>query len=125
MYFESLDALPEFTNHEDYVSHSNLARYTYMISTFGQEFVDKMMNMNMFMVGCGAIGCELLKNFAMMGVACEEGTLTVTDPDTIERSNLNRQFLFRSHNIGQFKSEAATSAIKEMNPSMNMVPHQK
>lgn len=41
------------------------------------------------MVGCGAIGCELLKNFAMIN-ACIEGTLTITDPDYIENSNLNR-----------------------------------
>lgn len=47
-------------------------------------------------VGAGAIGCELLKNFAMMGLGCgPEGSITVTDMDTIEKSNLNRQFLFR------------------------------
>ncbi len=47
-------------------------------------------------VGAGAIGCELLKNFAMMGVgASKEGSVYVTDMDIIEKSNLNRQFLFR------------------------------
>ncbi len=44
------------------------------------------------MVGCGALGCELFKNFAMMGVACgEKGVITVTDDDVIEKSNLSRQ----------------------------------
>ena len=52
-----------------------------------------------FMVGSGAIGCELLKNFAMMGI----GNIIVTDMDTIERSNLNRQFLFRSWDVGKHK----------------------
>lgn len=48
------------------------------------------------MVGCGALGCEYLKNFALMGVACgPKGLITVTDNDNIELSNLNRQFLFR------------------------------
>lgn len=49
------------------------------------------------MVGCGAIGCELLKNFAMinLGTGVDEkvnkkGNLTITDPDHIEMSNLNR-----------------------------------
>ena len=51
-------------------------------------------------VGAGAIGCELLKNFAMMGVgAGPNGRIFVTDMDLIEKSNLNRQFLFRSWDI--------------------------
>ncbi len=51
-------------------------------------------------VGAGAIGCELLKNFAMMGVGCStEGAVYVTDMDIIKKSNLNTQFLFRSWHI--------------------------
>jgi molybdopterin/thiamine biosynthesis adenylyltransferase len=53
---------------------------------------DKLANLKYFMVGCGALGCELFKNFAMMGVACgEKGVITVTDDDVIEKSNLSRQ----------------------------------
>lgn len=51
-------------------------------------------------VGAGAIGCELLKNFAMVGLGCgPDGCITVTDMDTIEKSNLNRQFLFRPWDV--------------------------
>ena len=51
-------------------------------------------------VGAGAIGCEMLKNWAMMGVASQEGgQITVTDMDIIEKSNLNRQFLFRPWDV--------------------------
>lgn len=50
-------------------------------------------------VGAGAIGCELLKNFAMMGLASGDGEVIVTDMDTIEKSNLNRQFLFRPWDV--------------------------
>jgi len=43
------------------------------------------------MVGAGAIGCELLKNFAMLGLgSLDSGRITMTDPDVIELSNLNR-----------------------------------
>jgi molybdopterin/thiamine biosynthesis adenylyltransferase len=43
------------------------------------------------MVGCGAIGCELLKNFAMINIGIDTaGSITITDPDHIESSNLNR-----------------------------------
>lgn len=44
------------------------------------------------------------QNFAMMGIAAgpsDKGLLTVTDDDTIEKSNLSRQFLFRDWNIGR------------------------
>ena len=59
--------------------------------------VDKYLSVK---VGAGAIGCELLKNWAMMGVAAAtDGQITVTDMDRIERSNLNRQFLFRPSDI--------------------------
>ena len=51
-------------------------------------------------VGAGAIGCEILKNFAMMGIgASPGGAVYVTDMDIIEKSNLNRQFLFRPWHI--------------------------
>lgn len=42
----------------------------------------------------------MLKNFAMMGIGCDkEGAVYVTDMDSIEKSNLNRQFLFRSDDV--------------------------
>jgi ubiquitin-activating enzyme E1 len=60
------------------------------------------------MVGAGALGCEYIKAFAMMGLGCGEGGLVqVTDNDNIEVSNLNRQFLFRKNNVGSAKSLTA------------------
>uniref|UniRef100_A0A8C2B275 E1 ubiquitin-activating enzyme n=1 Tax=Cyprinus carpio TaxID=7962 RepID=A0A8C2B275_CYPCA len=77
-----------------------------------------------FLVGAGAIGCELLKNFAMMGLASGEGEVIVTDMDTIEKSNLNRQFLFRPWDVTKMKSETAAAAVKQMNPSIRITGHQ-
>lgn len=60
-------------------------------------------------VGAGAIGCELLKNFALIGLgASKDGHITVTDMDFIEKSNLNRQFLFRSQDIGVRREQLAS-----------------
>jgi ubiquitin-activating enzyme E1 len=56
----------------------------------------------------------------MMGVGATEGKVIVTDMDLIERSNLNRQFLFRPQNVGQAKSLTAANAVKQMNPSINV-----
>jgi molybdopterin/thiamine biosynthesis adenylyltransferase len=55
------------------------------------------------MIGAGAIGCELLKNYAMVGLGTA-GKITLTDPDVIEVSNLNRQFLFREKHLRKPKS---------------------
>ncbi|VAH41779.1 unnamed protein product [Triticum turgidum subsp. durum] len=76
---------------------------------------------NTFVVGSGALGCEFLKNLALMGVSCSsKGKLTITDDDIIEKSNLSRQFLFRDWNIGQAKSTVAATAASAINPSLHI-----
>mgnify|MGYP000471609883 CR=1 FL=1 len=70
------------------------------------------------MIGAGAIGCELLKNYAMIGLGTGNGRIILTDPDVIEVSNLNRQFLFREKHLRQPKSTTAAAAAIQMNPSM-------
>lgn len=57
--------------------------------------------LQVFLVGAGALGCEFIKNFAMMGLGVGQGQVTVTDDDVIEKSNLSRQFLFRDWDIGR------------------------
>lgn len=52
------------------------------------------------MVGAGGIGCELLKNLVLTGF----GEIHIVDLDTIDLSNLNRQFLFRHEHIKKSKS---------------------
>ena len=76
----------------------------------------KLNQSNTFIVGAGAIGCELLKNLAMIGIT----NVTITDMDTIEKSNLSRQFLFRNSDIGKFKSEIASQKAKKMNSNISI-----
>ncbi|XP_051754130.1 ubiquitin-like modifier-activating enzyme 1 isoform X1 [Ctenopharyngodon idella] len=128
LYFDALECLPI---EEDGVVLTEDAcaprdsRYDGQIAVFGSAFQDKLKKQNYFLVGAGAIGCELMKNFALIGLgAGEGGKITVTDMDSIERSNLNRQFLFRSQDIGRLKSEVAAESVKEMNPYMNIISHQ-
>jgi|EP00670_Eutreptiella_braarudii_P005199 ubiquitin-activating enzyme E1 len=96
------------------------SRYDDLIAVYGKAFQDRLANLKLFMVGCGALGCEFIKNFALMGVCCGDGKLWVTDNDRIEVSNLNRQFLFREDNVGQPKSEAAGKRAKIINPAINI-----
>ena len=77
-------------------------------------------NINVFLVGCGALGCEYLKLCSLLNMATHsKKKITVTDMDHIELSNLNRQFLFRNIDIGKSKSETACQRITRLNPKMN------
>ncbi|CAF3320403.1 unnamed protein product [Rotaria socialis] len=130
-YFDAIECLPEnvFLPSNEVTTESptvvNLptkpSRYLSQEIIFGQDFQEKLGKSKYFVVGSGAIGCEMLKNFAMMGIGCsEEGYVYVTDMDSIEKSNLNRQFLFRSWDIGKMKSTVAAEAVKAMNSRMNI-----
>jgi ubiquitin-activating enzyme E1 len=56
-----------------------------------------------------------------MGLATSgNGGIHVTDMDNIETSNLNRQFLFRTSDVGQLKSATAAREVKLMNPSLRI-----
>lgn len=118
LYFDALEALPSKVPTEADVQPTN-SRYDNQIAIFGREFQDKIANYRQFLVGAGAIGCEMLKNWSMMGLATgPNGKISVTDMDSIEKSNLNRQFLFRPRDLGSFKSQAAPRAVCEMNPEL-------
>ncbi|XP_036389161.1 ubiquitin-like modifier-activating enzyme 1 [Megalops cyprinoides] len=126
LYFDALECLPEEEEllMEDACAPAN-CRYDGQIAVFGSAFQEKLAKQKYFLVGAGAIGCELLKNFALIGLgAGEGGHITVTDMDSVERSNLNRQFLFRPQDIGRLKSEVAAKAIQVMNPSVRITAHQ-
>lgn len=116
MYFDFTEGCPKEFSEED-LQPSN-CRYDGQIAVYGKKLQEKILNLNLFMVGCGALGCEYLKNFAMMGVGCDGGHITVTDMDNIELSNLNRQFLFRAHHVKQMKSAVAVDMVRSMNPAM-------
>lgn len=86
----------------------------------GKEAYNKLITSNIFLVGSGAIGCEMLKNLASLNVSSKSGSLMVTDPDTIEVSNLSRQFLFHAADINKHKSEVAVHKIKQMYPQVHL-----
>ena len=118
LYFDSLESMPaEIPDEADTAPIGS--RYDGQIAVFGKKFQDKIANHRQFLVGSGAIGCEMLKNWSMMGVAGGgNGVIHVTDLDTIEKSDLNRQFLFRPKDLGKFKSETAAAVVSEMNPDL-------
>ncbi|PYI06752.1 ubiquitin-activating enzyme E1 [Aspergillus sclerotiicarbonarius CBS 121057] len=119
LYFDSLESLPTSITRSEEACKPLGTRYDGQIAVFGKEFQDKIANIKQFLVGSGAIGCETLKNWAMMGLGTgPKGKIIVTDMDQIEKSNLNRQFLFRSRDVGKLKSECASAAVEAMNPEL-------
>ncbi len=119
LYFDSLESLPTSVKRSEELCQPTGTRYDGQIAVFGKEFQEKIANMKQFLVGAGAIGCEMLKNWAMIGLGTgPEGKITVTDMDQIERSNLNRQFLFRPKDVGKLKSDCAAAAVQAMNPDL-------
>ncbi len=67
-------------------------------------------------IGAGALGNEVLKNLALMGV----GNLFIVDFDTIEAANLSRSVLFRADDNGKKKAEVAARRVKELNPDVHV-----
>ena len=86
---------------------------------FGEEFVEKALKSSSFVIGAGALGCEFIKMFALLGFSTKGGKCTVTDDDNIEISNLNRQFLFRREHVGKNKCETACGVGKKMNKDIH------
>ncbi|KAI0243167.1 Ubiquitin-like modifier-activating enzyme 1 [Lamellibrachia satsuma] len=127
LYFDAIECLPEDADAvlNEKVCQPRNCRYDGQIAIFGEEFQKKLESVKYFLVGAGAIGCELLKNWAMIGLGCSRsGQVIVTDMDTIEKSNLNRQFLFRPWDVQKTKSSTAAAAVKAMNPNCMYVDRQ-
>ncbi|KAM6485890.1 hypothetical protein HDV62DRAFT_378164 [Trichoderma sp. SZMC 28011] len=119
MYFDSLESLPTSTKRSPELCKPIGSRYDGQIAVFGTEYQEKIANLKQFLVGAGAIGCEMLKNWAMIGLGTgPKGKIYVTDMDSIEKSNLNRQFLFRAADVGSMKSDCAARAVQRMNPEL-------
>ena len=86
-----------------------------MNSPFIQE---RISNAGIMVVGCGALGNEVLKNLALMGAE----HLTVVDFDRVENGNLSRSVLFRKEDAdkGRLKVDVAAERLREMNPRLEV-----
>ena len=121
-YLDAAALLPDADVNNDvneYAPSSPPSRYDAAIAVFGRTIHQRICNLKVFVVGAGAIGCEMMKNLALMGVR----SVDITDMDTIELSNLNRQFLFRSTDVGQLKSTVAVREAKRLNGEIDARAH--
>lgn len=95
------------------------ARYRVAQSLLGKYAFDRVNKAKVLVVGAGGIGCELLKNLVLTGF----DNIEIIDLDTIDLSNLNRQFLFQKQHIKKPKSLVAKQTASSFNPLVNIVAH--
>ncbi|MBM3176141.1 MAG: ThiF family adenylyltransferase [Chloroflexi bacterium] len=82
---------------------------------------EKVAAAKVMVAGAGALGNEVLKNLALLGI----GHIFVVDIDTIEASNLTRSVLFRKEDIGRLKAAVAAERVREMNPDVKLAAHNR
>lgn len=75
---------------------------------------ERLKKATIMVVGAGAIGNELIKNLALLGI----GRILIYDMDAIESTNLTRSVLYRAKDVGRYKAEVAAERAAEMNPDV-------
>lgn len=87
-----------------------------MIPNFGEEGQLKLKKSKVTVVGAGGLGCSVTLYLAAAGV----GTLTIIDPERVELSNLNRQVLHWTEDIGELKAVSVARKLEKLNPAVEV-----
>ncbi|XP_068595396.1 SUMO-activating enzyme subunit 2 [Brachionichthys hirsutus] len=90
-----------------------------LVGSLRKELADSISTCDVLMVGAGGIGCELLKNLVLTGFK----NIEVIDLDTIDVSNLNRQFLFQKKHVGKSKAQVARESALQFCPTANITAY--
>lgn len=90
-----------------------------LVGSLRKELAECLSTSKVLVVGAGGIGCELLKNLVLTGFKHIE----VIDLDTIDVSNLNRQFLFQKKHVGKSKAQVAKESALQFCPTANITAY--
>ena len=96
------------------LSDKELRRYArhIVLPEIGEEGQRKLLASSVLVIGAGGLGSHVLGSLAASGV----GRIGIVEPDRVELSNLQRQTLFETADIGQPKADAARDRMEEINP---------
>lgn len=96
----------------------NSERYDRQIKLqgFGIDAQDKLASAKVLVIGAGGLGCPVLQYLTAAGV----GNIGIVDDDQVSLSNLHRQILYTSDDIGKLKTEAALDRLNAMNPEVQL-----
>ena len=91
-----------------------------ILSQVGGKGQKKLLNARVLLVGAGGLGAPTAMYLAAAGV----GTLGLVDFDVVDLSNLQRQVIHHTHDIGRPKVTSAAETIADMNPDVRVIQHQ-
>ena len=113
-------ASPDTTPAE--LSSEELQRYSRHLTLpeFGKEGQEKLKNASVLLVGAGGLGSPAATYLAAAGV----GRIGLVDFDTVEASNLQRQILYGTSDVGRPKLEAASERLEDLNPHVEVERHE-
>ncbi len=105
------------------LTSEQLTRYSrhILLKEVGAEGQSQLLNAKVLLVGAGGLGCPAALYLAAAGV----GTLGIIDSDVVDLTNLQRQILHRTSDVGRPKTESAKDAIARINPDVKVIPYQE
>jgi adenylyltransferase/sulfurtransferase len=89
-----------------------------LLRELGPGGQDKLLSAKVLVVGAGGLGCPALQYLAAAGI----GTLGIVDDDTVSISNLHRQVLYGSDDVGLPKADLAAASLSRLNPGIDIIP---
>ncbi len=100
------------------LTQEQIKRYTrhILLPEIGVEGQKKLLAAKVLVVGAGGLGCPISLYLAAAGV----GTIGLVDFDTVDASNLQRQILFTTEDVGKPKVEVAAKRLKALNPDVTV-----
>ncbi|WP_041366934.1 HesA/MoeB/ThiF family protein [Natranaerobius thermophilus] len=102
-------------------NEAQLERYSRQIilSEVGVEGQQKLLDSKVLIIGTGGLGAPAAMYLAALGI----GTIGLVDGDKVELSNLQRQIIHQTKDIGKLKAESGKETILHMNPDVEVIPH--
>jgi adenylyltransferase/sulfurtransferase len=102
------------------LTDSQLERYQrhILLKEIGGAGQARLLSAQVVVIGAGGIGCPAIAYLAAAGI----GTIRVVDPDQVSLSNLQRQILFGTSDVGREKAEVARDAVARLNPDCHLIP---
>ncbi|WP_432712975.1 ThiF family adenylyltransferase [Pedobacter sp.] len=90
-----------------------------ILKGFGAQAQQLVAQARVLVIGAGGLGCPALQYLAAMGI----GKIGIVDDDTVALSNLHRQVLFTTADVGKLKVAVAAERLRAMNPEIEIVAH--
>ena len=103
------------------ISDDNLLRYNkhILLEEIDLGGIEALQQKHIAVIGLGGLGCPIVQYLATSGL----GNITLIDNDYVEDTNLQRQILYLSDDIGKKKVDVAHKRLSEINPNVNIIKY--